>query len=580
MTMTMKKPMKYVVSFSRSLNVAIKQADAFTDSAFKGNQAAVCFLDVENERDDSWLQSLASEFNLPMTCFLIPVTGTNPLDPPRFILRWFTRFVEMDICGLATLASAHTLFSNGLVGSSDTVEFATHSGILTAKRVPETLEFEATIVDIKGTTTAITVSKALNGVAKAASTDKIIVVLPSWEAVTELEPRMDEISKCPGKMIIVTASAPQGSAYDFVSRVFGPKIGVDEVSVCGSAHCALAHYWSLKMNKCDFVTGKASYRSGKLKLHFDKEKERVLLTGKAVTVMKGSVLVDAFTETAFKGNQAAVCFLDENHERDDSWLQSLAAEFDLPLTCFLVPITGSDPPRFLLRWFTSVAEMDICGHATLASAHCIFSNSSYGTVEFSTHSGILTAKRLDDCGAEGSFLIEVNFPVIETCDHSSNDVSMISKALNGAAIVDVRGTTTDKLVFKPLKGSSKSTSTDQIMVVLSSWESVTQLQPRIDDLMKCPGKVMIVTAAAPEGSAFDFCSRLFAPKLGLNEDSVCGSAHCSLAHYWSLKMNKSDFVAYAASQRSGTVKVRYDKEKQRVLLTGKAVTVMKGYVLV
>ncbi|CAN6809047.1 unnamed protein product [Brassica oleracea var. botrytis] len=271
--------------------------------------------------------------------------------------------------------------------------------------------------------------------------------------------------------------------------------------------------------------------------------------------------VDAFTESAFKGNQAAVCFLEEDHEKDDSWLQSLAAEFELPLTCFLIPITGSDclhPRRFHLRWFTSKAE----------------------TVEFSTNSGILTAKRVDDCEAKGSFLIEVNFPVITTCEYSSNDFSMFSKALNGATIVDVRGTTKDKLVFQPLKGATKSTSTDQIMVVLSSWESVAELQPRTDEIMKCPGKVMIVTAAAPEGSTYDFCSRLFAPKLGLSEDSACGSAHCSLAHYWSLKMNKCDFIAYTASRRSGELKVHYDKEKQRVLLTGKAVTVMNGCVLV
>ncbi|KAF2579428.1 hypothetical protein F2Q68_00002432 [Brassica cretica] len=294
-----------------------KQVDAFTDSAFKGNPAVVCFLDGENKRDDSWLQSLAAEFNLPMTCFLTPITGSNPLYPPRFILRWFTRLVEMDICAHATLASAHILFSNGLVGSSDIVEFATQSGILIAKKVPEegsflvelslpeilTCEYNsndvsifskalsgATIVDIKGTTTDSTISKALNGVPKAASTDKIIVVLPSWESVKELQPIRDDILKCPGKMLVVTATAPPGSAYDFISRVFGPKIGVDESPVCGSAHCALADYWSLKMNKCDFLVYAASPRSGTVKIHFDKEKQRVLLTGKAVTVMKGSVL--------------------------------------------------------------------------------------------------------------------------------------------------------------------------------------------------------------------------------------------------------------------------------------------------
>nr|VDC91837.1 unnamed protein product [Brassica oleracea] len=279
-------------------------------------------------------------------------------------------------------------------------------------------------------------------------------------------------------------------------------------------------------------------------------------------------VVDAFTESAFKGNQAAVCFLEEDHEKDDSWLQSLAAEFELPLTCFLIPITGSDclhPRRFHLRWFTSKAEVAVL--------------TAVNPLPPELDAPVKTVW-VDDCEAKGSFLIEVNFPVITTCEYSSNDFSMFSKALNGATIVDVRGTTKDKLVFQPLKGATKSTSTDQIMVVLSSWESVAELQPRTDEIMKCPGKVMIVTAAAPEGSTYDFCSRLFAPKLGLSEDSACGSAHCSLAHYWSLKMNKCDFIAYTASRRSGELKVHYDKEKQRVLLTGKAVTVMNGCVLV
>ncbi|KFK30889.1 hypothetical protein AALP_AA6G039000 [Arabis alpina] len=101
----------------------------------------------------------------------------------------------------------------------------------------------------------------------------------------------------------------------------------------------------------------------------------------------------------------------------------------------------------------------------------------------------------------------------------------------------------------------------------------------MDDMLKCPGIVIIVTAAAPEGSAYDFVSRIFVPKIGVDEDPVCGSAHCALAHYWSLKMNKCNFVAYVASRRSGTLKIHYDKKKERVFLTGKAITVMKGYVL-
>ncbi|KAG7557820.1 Phenazine biosynthesis PhzF protein [Arabidopsis suecica] len=333
-------------------------------------------------------------------------------------------------------------------------------------------------------------------------------------------------------------------------------------------------------------------------------------------------MVNAFSESAFKGNPAVVCFLDGKNETDDSWLQSLASEFNIPLTCFVIPITASnplDPPHFLLRWFTPILEVDLCAHATLASAHTLFSNGLVGSdeVEFVTHSGILTAKRVSktlkfyDYEEKESFLIELDFPVIPTCEYNSSDISMFSKALNGATIVDVQGTKNAKIISQAFNGAAKATSTDKIIVVLPSWESVTELQPRMDDISKCPGKLIIVTAAAPKGSVYDFCSRVFAPKLGVDEvknsslhafsfslgksmnqksllvlgtlflqDSVCGSAHCALAHYWSLKMNKCDFVAYAASHRSGRLKVHYDQEKQRVLLTGKAVTVMRGSILV
>ncbi|CAN6835173.1 unnamed protein product [Brassica oleracea] len=285
-------------------------------------------------------------------------------------------------------------------------------------------------------------------------------------------------------------------------------------------------------------------------------------------------MVDAFTESAFKGNAAAVCILEEDHERDDSWLQSLAAEFNVSETCFVTPISGHNG-RFRLRWFTPSLEMDLCGHGTLASAYSLFSNGLVDSdkVEFVTQSGILTTKRVPDTSVKGgSFLVEMNFPVIPTCElyHSSDIKSMFSKALNGATIVDVRGTTkstTDKFV------------SEKIIVELPSWEAVTELKPNMDEISKCPGKLIIVTAAAPEGSVYDFCSRFFSPRLGVDEDPVCGSAHCPLAHYWSLKMNKCDFVAYSASRRSGSLKVRYDKENHRVFLTGKAVTVMKGSIL-
>jgi predicted PhzF superfamily epimerase YddE/YHI9 len=239
-------------------------------------------------------------------------------------------------------------------------------------------------------------------------------------------------------------------------------------------------------------------------------------------------------------------------------------------------------------------QVDLCGHATLASAHVLFSTGLVGseTVEFDTLSGILTAKHLknDDDGEESS--IELDFPVVPTYEvnYIDDDLSLFSKALNGATILDVKATKKDLLVtifhqlspfFLFLLWEPKSRFfSNGLQVVLSSWEAVIDLKPRLDEISKCPCEGMMVTAAASDGSTYDFCSRYFAPRFGINEDPVTGSAHCALAHYWSLRMNKCDFFAYQASSRGGTLKVHLDKEKQRVLLRGKAVTVMEGYVLV
>ncbi|CAH2071878.1 unnamed protein product, partial [Thlaspi arvense] len=675
--------------------------DAFTDSAFKGNPAAVCFLnDDDSDRDDAWLQSLAAEFNISQTCFLTPITGFEA----RFHLRWFTPLAEVDLCGHATLASAHCLFSNGLVDSED-VEFVTRSGILTAKRVPDTSELSDG--EVKGGTFLIElnfpvvttcdinlddvsssmITKALNGATivdiKVTTTNNILAVLPSMESVNELQPRMDDILKCPCDGITVTAAGSAGSAYDFYSRFFAPKFGIDEDPVCGSAHCALAHYWSLKMNKCDFLAYQASPRSGTIGIHLDKEKQRVLLRGKAVTVMEGHVLtskeekeddhdhgeaseglrgncifffnpkcdklsrlmsvvdnqVDAFSESAFKGNPAVVCLLDGKNEKDDSWLQSHAAEFNSQFSG-LMQISDGKSSIF-------ISQVDLCAHVTLASAHTLFENGLFGsdTIKFATRSGTLTAKRVPetltssltmkrkdligtkqsirrlsittegrlyrskhepDCNSPqvwrgpegelnrtrfclqhvtGSFFIELDFPVIPTREYKTS-------TLNGAAIVDVRGTTTDKIISKAfalpkllqlIKLSILLTIYAFCFhIVLPTWDSVTELHPRMDDLWKCPRKLIILAAAAPKGSAYDFC-RLCLWKCTLLEPQDEQVRLCCLRGDYSLLLSSAILNLRSkanASRRSGTVKIHYDKEKQRVFLTGKAVTVMKGSVLV
>ncbi|XP_070024723.1 uncharacterized protein [Nicotiana sylvestris] len=282
-------------------------------------------------------------------------------------------------------------------------------------------------------------------------------------------------------------------------------------------------------------------------------------------------VVDAFADAAFKGNPAAVCLLEE--DRDDEWLQSVATEFNLSETCYLTPLTLSKAnPTFGLRWFTPVHEVNLCGHATLAAAHFLF---SYGlvktdTIEFSTKSGILTAKKVAEAKASNSqddsptgYSIELDFPVVQVAETNSADVAAISESFNGAPVVEIH-----------------ETSMSDLFILLPSGEAVAECQPQFDQIKNCPGRGIIITGPAPQGSGFDFYSRFFCPKLGINEDPICGSAHCALAPYWRKKLGKCDFVALAASPRGGVVNVHLDAENQRVFLRGKAVTVMEGSLLV
>ncbi|XP_047158342.1 uncharacterized isomerase BH0283-like isoform X2 [Vigna umbellata] len=297
-------------------------------------------------------------------------------------------------------------------------------------------------------------------------------------------------------------------------------------------------------------------------------------------------LVDAFTESLFKGNPAAVCLLEE--DRDKEWFQAVAAEFNLSVTAYVTRITEShhnlnslhgtsDNPRFHLRWFTPVTEIELCGHATLASAHTLFSSGLVDTdvIEFVTLSGVLTAKKIQAINitsdsdllkgeAKDGFYIEVNFPVDPVIEFNFEETSQISGALNGASIIDIK----------------KTKDGDDLFVVVESGSAVEELQPQLDAIVKCPGRGIIVSAIAPPGSGFDFCSRFFCPKYGVNEDPVCGGAHCALAPYWSKKLGKCDFNAYQASARGGVLNIHLDEKNQRVLLRGKAVTVMEGCVLV
>ncbi|XP_043724426.1 uncharacterized isomerase BH0283-like [Telopea speciosissima] len=296
-------------------------------------------------------------------------------------------------------------------------------------------------------------------------------------------------------------------------------------------------------------------------------------------------VVDTFTDTAFKGNPAAVCLLEEEEaEVDVKWMQAVAMEFNISVTCFLTPISstqsdindqsnGHSVQRFHLRWFSLMNELKLCGNGTLAAAHVLYASKLARTnvIEFVTLSGVLIAKRVptvrnldaskfSDGELEDHCSIELDFPTVPVLECGSADIPSLPKTLNGAPAVNI----------------SKTASND-LIVELSSGKTVADLQPLFDEIRKCPGRGLIITGPAPDGSGFDFFSRFFCPKFGINEDPVCGSAHCALVPYWSKKLGKCDLVAYMASPRGGVLDLHLDEANQRVLIRGKAVVVMEGF---
>uniref|UniRef100_A0A7N0TW92 Uncharacterized protein n=1 Tax=Kalanchoe fedtschenkoi TaxID=63787 RepID=A0A7N0TW92_KALFE len=222
------------------------------------------------------------------------------------------------------------------------------------------------------------------------------------------------------------------------------------------------------------------------------------------------------------------------------------------------PKTAENPIKYFV--------VKLCGHATLASAHVLFSNGLVDgdMVEFLTLSGILTAKKLSsDSG--GQFYIELNFPVAQTVKYDLVDDPSLVKAFSDTTVIDVHITTVS----------------EDLLVELPSGKAVEDFQPHFDVIEKCPGKAgVIITGPATPESGFDIISRYFCPRFGVPEDPVTGSVHCALAAYWSKKFGKSNLIAYQASPRGGKLELRLDEEKQRVELSGKGITIMEGSIVV
>jgi PhzF family phenazine biosynthesis protein len=265
--------------------VPILQVDAFTDAPFAGNPAAVCLLPAA--RDEIWMQRVAAEMNLAETAFLVP----RPPSPPAaggFDLRWFTPATEVDLCGHATLASAHALWESGELPPHETASFHTKSGVLTARRDGEWIEldFPATVAAPVPAPDGIADALGVRPIEVGKSRFDYLVEVGTEAEVRDAAPDFLRLRRLPVRGVIVTSRAAT-PGVDFVSRFFAPGAGIDEDPVTGSAHCALAPHWSRKLGRTSFVARQLSARGGTLRIRLDGD--RVKLAGQAVTVLRGTL---------------------------------------------------------------------------------------------------------------------------------------------------------------------------------------------------------------------------------------------------------------------------------------------------
>ncbi|MBI4916668.1 MAG: PhzF family phenazine biosynthesis protein [Acidobacteria bacterium] len=255
--------------------------------------------------------------------------------------------------------------------------------------------------------------------------------------------------------------------------------------------------------------------------------------------------VDAFTPTPFAGNPAAVCVLDTPRER--AWMQHVATEMNLSETAFLLRRHDG----YSLRWFTPAVEVELCGHATLAACHVLWEDGHLAPGEealLHTASGVLTATR------QGEW-ISLDFPT-----RPERPVEPPPELIRALAVEPVY---VGKNVY-------------DYLVQVADEATVRALDPDQLTLKRLGVRGVIVTAVAST-PGFDFVSRFFAPGAGVDEDPVTGSAHCCLGPFWQERLGKPELVAYQASRRGGTVRVRVAGD--RVVLGGQAVTVARGEIL-
>lgn len=262
------------------MSLPLFQVDAFTDRPFAGNPAAVCLLDEPG--DSAWMQHVAREMNLSETAFLYK-------QDDGYSLRWFTPAVEVDLCGHATLASAHTLWEQGYLPADAQARFHTRSGLLTAERNGDWIELNFPAKPEQPAETILGLQDALGAapIYIGMSQFDCLVEVESEDVVRALQPDFTKLSAIPVRGVIVTSRAST-PGYDFVSRFFGPRVGVPEDPVTGSAHCVLSPFWSKRLGREELTGYQASPRGGVVRVRFDGD--RVHLGGQAVTVLRGELI--------------------------------------------------------------------------------------------------------------------------------------------------------------------------------------------------------------------------------------------------------------------------------------------------
>jgi PhzF family phenazine biosynthesis protein len=256
------------------------QIDSFATKQFKGNPAGVCLL--KDPLPEQAMRDIAAENNLAETAFLVKKDN-------GFDLRWFTPTVEVDLCGHATLASAFVLWRQGIVKADEVITFFTRSGELSAVQYGDWIELDFPAYFEEQRELELTAKQALGVdiIESAYAGGRYIVEVGSEEEVRNCRPDFKVLKDF--DMIVLT-SRGERSGYDFISRSFGPSVGVDEDPVTGSSHCCLATYWSKRLGRDEFIAYQASARGGEVKVKL--EGNRVLFSGQAVAYLEGDILLD------------------------------------------------------------------------------------------------------------------------------------------------------------------------------------------------------------------------------------------------------------------------------------------------